>query len=165
MTVCYFGDYDSEYSRNRVIIKGLKKNGVKVLICHSGLRGIKKYFRLWKLHKKTANKYDLLIVGFTSSSRGKLVLLAKLISRKTIVWDAFTSLYEALVLDRKLVSPKSLKAKYYWFLDWLCCKLADKILLDTNEHIKYFVDTFKIKREKFIKVLIGADDSIFYPRK
>ena len=163
MTICYFGNYDPEYARNRVLIKGLRENGVEVLLCNDRSGGIKKYFKLWRLHKKFANKYDLLIVGYSDSR--SMVLLAKIISKKPIVWDAFYSLYDSLVFDRKLVSPKNFKAKYYWFLDWLVCKLADKILLDTNEHIKYFVKTFKIKENKFIKVLIGADDSIFYPRK
>jgi len=164
MTICYFGNFDLNYARNRVIIKGLKENDVRVLVCHSGSRGIKKYWKLFKEHRKIANKYDILIVGFAGRTRS-MVIFAKLISRKPIIWDAFYSIYDSWVFDRKLVNPKSLKAKYYWFLDWLACKLADKILLDTNEHIKYFVKEFKIKKDKFIKVLIGTDDSIFYPRK
>jgi len=164
MTICYFGNFDLNYARNRVIIKGLKENNVRVLVCHSGPRGIKKYWKLFKEHRKIANKYDILIVGFAGRTRS-MILFAKLISRKPIIWDAFYSIYDSWVLDRKLVSPKSLKAKYYWFLDWLCCKLADKILLDTEEHIKYFVKEFKIKKDKFIKVLVGTDDSNFYPQE
>lgn len=163
MTICYFGDFNADYARNKIIIKGLKENRVKVLLCNDRSKGIRKYFKLKKLHKKFVGKYDLLVMGYSDSRF--MVPLAKLISRKQIVWDAFYSLYDSWVFDRKLVKPRSLKAKYYWFLDWLSCKLADKILLDTNEHIKYFVKTFKIKKDKFIKVLIGADDSIFYPRK
>jgi len=41
MTICYFGDYNSNYSRNRVIIKGLKENGVNVLECNVGEKGKK----------------------------------------------------------------------------------------------------------------------------
>ena len=163
MTICYFGNFDPNYARNKIIIKGLKENGVKVLICNDRPKGIKKYFKLKKLHKKFAGKYDLMVVGYSDSRL--MVSLAKLITKKPVACDAFYSLYDSFVFDRKLVKPKSFKAKYYWFLDWFSCKLAGKILLDTNEHIKYFVKTFKIKKDKFIKVLIGADDSIFYPRK
>ena len=163
MTICYFGDFNIDYARNKVIIKGLKENGAKVLLCNDRSKGLKKYFKLKKLHKKFAGKYDLLVVGYSDSR--SIVLLAKLITKKPVVWDAFYSLYDSWVFDRKLVKPKSFKAKYYWFLDWLSCKLADKILLDTNEHIKYFVKTFKIKRNKFIKVLVGTDDSNFFPQK
>ncbi len=163
-TVCYFGNFDENYARNRVIIKGLKENNISVVLCNDKSKGFKKYWKLFKKHKKIANKYDILIVGFAGRTRS-MVPFAKLIIRKPIIWDAFYSLYDSWIFDRQLASLKSLKAKYYWFLDWFSCKLADKILLDTNEHIKYFVKTFKIKKDKFIKVLIGADDSIFYPRE
>ena len=33
LTVLYFGVYDPDYSRNRVLIKGLKANGVRVVEC------------------------------------------------------------------------------------------------------------------------------------
>ncbi len=36
MRICYFGTYSMEegYPRNRVIIEGLRKNGVDVVECH-----------------------------------------------------------------------------------------------------------------------------------
>ena len=37
------------------------------------------------------------------------------------------------------------------------------MLLDTNALIEYFVATFDIRREKFSRVLIGADDTMFFP--
>jgi glycosyltransferase involved in cell wall biosynthesis len=43
--------------------------------------------------------------------------------------------------------------------------MADKILLDTQAHIDYFVTTFGLPREKFHRVLVGADESLFYPRE
>jgi len=38
------------------------------------------------------------------------------------------------------------------------------VLLDANEHIKYFVETFRIKKNKFRRILISTDQNIFYPR-
>ena len=142
MTICYFGDFDPEYSRNRVIMSGLEQNGVRIVR---------------SLHEP----HDFVIVGYSDSRW--TVPLAWLLFRKPIIWDAFYSLYDSWVFDRKLVSSHSFKAKYYWFLDWLSCKLADKILLDTNAHIDYFVKTFKIPRHKFIRILVGSDDRIFKP--
>jgi len=68
-----------------------------------------------------------------------------------------------MVYDRRLARPRSLRAIYYWLLDWLSCKLADKILLDTNANIEYFVKTFKINRSKFLRVFVGSDNEVFYP--
>ncbi len=163
MTICYFGDFDPAYVRNKVITRGLQENGVQVLFCNNRSRGIKKYFKLWKLHNQIKNKYDLLIVGYSDTRW--ITVLAKLISRKDIVWDGFYSIYDSWVFDRKLVSPRSIKAGYYWFMDWLNCRLAYKILTDTDEHIKYFVNTFGVKPSKFLRVWVGADEEIFYSRQ
>ena len=34
MRVCYFGTYEKDYPRNRVIIKSLRKKGIDVVECH-----------------------------------------------------------------------------------------------------------------------------------
>jgi len=162
MIVCYFGIYNKYYARNQVIITGLRKNGVKVIECNSQKPFLLKYFDLIYQYLKKRKQFDLMIVGFP----GQIVmLLAKLLCRKKIVFDAFVSLYDTYVFDRKTVKPGSLKAKYYWFLDWFSCKLADKVLLDTNTHIEYFNKTFNINSKKFFRSFIGSDDELFYPRK
>src|SRR3989338_5178045 len=160
MKICYFGNFNPNYSRNRVIIRGLQENGVEVLICHTALKGLKGLWDLFKKHSNIKNKYDILIVGYSDSRT--MVPFTKLISGKKIVWDAFYSLYDSWVFDRKLVSPKSLKAGYYWLLDWLSCRLADTILLDTDAHIDYFVKTFRMEKSRFARLFIGANDEIFH---
>lgn len=161
MKICYFGDFNINYSRNRVIILGLQENGVEVLLCNTSLRGWKALVDLWKKYRSLKNNFDMVIVGY-SDSRFSVPFL-KLISDKKIVWDAFYSLYDSWVFDRKLVRPSSIKARYYWFLDWLSCKLADVILLDTNANIDYFTKEFIIDKHKFTRSFIGVDDSIFVP--
>ena len=160
MRICYFGDYDAEYARNRILIRGLKENGVEIIECNSQCTGWSKYAELFKKHQKIKGSYDLMIVGY--SDNRWIVPLARLLTGKKIIWDAFYSLYDSWVFDKKIVKPGSIKARYYWFLDWLSCRLANRVLLDTNEHIQYFEKTFKINHHKFIKVLIGADDELFH---
>jgi len=162
MTVCYFGIYNKNYARNKIIIAGLKENGIKVLECNSREPSLLKYFNLIVRYWKIRNQFNIMIIGFPGQT---LMLLAKLLCRKKIIFDAFTSVYDSYVCDRKLVSRKSLKAKYYYFLDWLSCRLADNVLLDTETHIDYFVKTFKIKKEKFTYLYVGSTPETFYPRK
>jgi glycosyltransferase involved in cell wall biosynthesis len=158
MTILFFGTYNSVYSRNRVLLHGFKENGVGIIECKTEFGGFKKYIDLFKKHKKYKNQYDLMFVAFP----GQLMMIfAKFLTKKKIIFDAFTSLYDSNVFDRRTVKKNSLKAKYYWFLDWFSCSLADKILLDTNEHVKYFLKTFKIKEDKFIRLFVVADDVVF----
>ncbi|MFH1979965.1 MAG: glycosyltransferase [Patescibacteria group bacterium] len=162
MTICYFGIYDPEYSRNKILIQGLRNNGVKVIECNSRLIGLQKYFDLIKKHWKLRKEYDVIIVGFPGY---QATILVKFLTGKPVIFDAFMSVYDSMVWDRKLVKLKSLKSWYFWFLDWFACKLADQILLDTNEHIQYFVETFKIPQSKFIQLFVGSDNTIIYPKK
>lgn len=162
MKICYFGDYDPEYSRTRVLIKGLRENGIEIKECNDRSRGIKRYLVLiGKI--KTLLPFDVLLVGYSNSRL--MVLWARILWRGPLLWDALYSLYDSWVFDRKRVMPGRPRAFYYWFLDWLGCRLANKVLLDTQAHIDYFVRTFKVRENKFIKVLVGTDDKIFYPRK
>jgi len=89
-----------------------------------------------------------------------MVPFVRVLTLKPIVWDAFYSLYDNWVFDRKLAQKGSLKAGYYWFSDWVDTRLAKFILLDTKYHFEYFVETFKANRNKLIRVLIGADNEV-----
>ncbi|HBZ04672.1 MAG TPA: hypothetical protein DEO25_03045 [Candidatus Zambryskibacteria bacterium] len=161
MKVCYFGIYDSEYSRNKILISGLRQNGVEVLECKSNKSGFSKYFDLVKKHWSLRKSYDVMVVGYPGFQS---VILAKFITNKPIIFDAFVSMYDSMVLDRKQVSSGSLKAKYFWLLDKISLSISDVILFDTNEHIEFVSREFGINKNKFKRIFVGADSSIFYPR-
>ena len=108
MTICYFGNYDPEYARNRVILAGLKQNGVKVLECRTALQGISGLRELIASHRTVKGLYDVLVVGYSDSRL--MVPLAKMLSSAPIAWDAFYSLYDSWVYDRQLVAPWHPKA-------------------------------------------------------
>ena len=160
LTVCYLGTYTPEYSRNSILISGLKKNGVDVLECKTVRRGFLKYVILIMKHWKIRNKYDVIIVGFQGI---QAVILAKILTRKTVIFDAFASLYDSMVMDRKSVKANSFVAKYYWWLDKISMILADIVLFDTNENIDYAAKEFGIKKEKIQENFIGSNTGVFYP--
>ncbi|MFH1822960.1 MAG: glycosyltransferase [Patescibacteria group bacterium] len=160
MTICYFGIYDQDYSRNRNIIKGLEENGVKIIKVVDRAPGVIKFWKLFRKYWQIKNEFDLMIVGFPGHI---IVPFAKLLTRRPIVFDLFVSYYDAIILERKQFKPKTLKAYYYYFLDWLSCHLADKVILDAHEHVKYISKLLKVKTDKFIVVYTGIDDSLFTP--
>ena len=160
MTVLYFGSYNPEYARNRVLIDGLRQNGVEVIECRDNSSGVRKFINLFKKHWQLRNRYDVMVVGFLGQ---QIAPFARLITRKPIIFDAFLSLYDSNVFDRKTVRRGSVRAFYYWILDWLSMHLADVVLFDTKQHIKYASKEFGININKFRKIWIGAADSIFYP--
>lgn len=163
MKICYLGDYDPEYSRNRVVIRGLQENNIEVILCQvpNSMRG--KYRTLWKKHHALRGQYDVLVVGYSMSRF--MVIFAKIISRKPVIWNPLFSLYDSWVLDRKLVSKWHPKAWYYFFLDWIACVAADGVLLDTNQSIDFFNHMFHVRKEKFKRIFVGTDEAVFHPRE
>ena len=68
--------------------------------------------------------------------------------RRPIIWDAFLSLYNTIVEDRQLVRPGSLAARLLFAWEWLACRAADVVLVDTNAHGRYFSERFGIPPDK-----------------
>lgn len=161
MTILYFGNYRPDYSRNRVLIKGLRRNGIKVIECSVKNNGFRSFISLFLRHLKLKINYDLMVVGFPGQ---EVMFIARFLTRKPIVFDAFTSHYGGYILDRAYFSKKSWRAKYYRFLDKWSCKSADLVLLDTDAHIDFFVKEFGLPRKKFRRIFVGTNTDIFYPR-
>ena len=163
--ILYFGIYDPSFIRNHVIISGFEENGyevVQVCVDPQEFSGIRKYIKLYRKGKKcNADDFECIIVGFPGAP---MVPLARLLFGRKVIFDAFLSLYDANVNDRKLYGLWSVKGLRDWLYDWLACKLAARVLLPENIHINYFVKAFGIPHEKFIRVFTGANDKIFHPR-
>ena len=162
MKILYFGVYDSEYSRNRVLMRGLNTGGIQILKCSISPKSRLPFLKLFLKYWRFFNKYDFMLVGFPGQ---EVMFLARFLTRKPVIFDAFTSHYGGYILDRRYWSPGSFRSKYYRFLDKWSCKLADLVLLDTNAHIDFFVREFKLPREKFRRIFVGTDSDIFYPRE
>jgi len=159
MTVCYFGQYNKNHPRNANIILGLQKNNVKVIEIHSRASKFKKHWLLFKEHWRIRNQYDLMIVGFPGQS---IMLLAKIISKKKIIFDLHTSFYDTVILENKRHSKWSFSAFFLYFLDYIACHLADKVMMDTREHADYIASLLHLKREKVIVIYHGVNEEIFH---
>ena len=111
------------YPRNRVIIEGLRRNGAEVVECHEdfwtgtdekleGLKDrslmLKKLLGLLRTYVKLVRKfgkagpYDAIIVGYAGHIDIFLARFLNLFRRKPIIFDAFLSLYDTTVMDRKI---------------------------------------------------------------
>lgn len=154
ITICLFGIFDPGYERNRILYSGLSANGIDVVLCQADKGKLGKYISLARQYFKIRKKVDLVLVAFPGY---QAMILAKILSKKPIIFDSFLSIYDAEVCDRKNLNAESFKARYYWLLDWLSCALADKILLDAQAHIDYYVKTFGLEAKKFLRVFLGSD--------
>ena len=66
-------------------------------------------------------------------------------------------------MDRRIVGPRHPLALFLWAWEWLACRAADVVVLDTQAHAKFFEDRFGLPRGKTASVFVGAEPSSFQP--
>lgn len=166
MKICYFGSYQPNFSRNHILIAGLRQNHTHVIQCHSSSPWIfRRYPQLVGKFIKYHHHCTAIVVGVVGNYDVPLAWALGRIFRIPVIFDAFISLYDTYVNDRKICTPGSLQARWFWAIDKLSCLAADKIIVDTPEHRNFFMSTFHVSPKKFAIVPAGADDAIFKPGK
>jgi glycosyltransferase involved in cell wall biosynthesis len=173
-----FGTYEASYDRNQVLLQGMREAGIEVIECHvplwesmryktSAFKGPKQYLviavRLALAYAKLSFRYlrapphDIVFVGYLGHFDVFPARLLSWLRRKPLVFDAFVSLYDTSVEDRKVFERGGLSATLLRLVDKWSCKLSDLVLLDTHQHIEYFCEEFDLAPSKFQRVLVGAD--------
>jgi len=187
MEVCFFGTYEKDYPVNRIIIKGLRKNGIAVKECHVSLweryrdkHGkfltivsfarlaadmLLAYFKLGVRYFSTHSNSDAVVVGYIGQIDMIFLRFLTFFIRKKpkIVFVPLVSLFDTAIVDRNLSREKGFFAKVLFFIDKLSFGFADLVVLDTDEHIKYISRLFGLNGGKFKRVWVGADEDVFYP--
>lgn len=162
MEIFYVGVTKPSSSIDGVYIHGLRSRGVRVHeLSLREVSGFRRYEKLLKEYLRIRKNIDFIIVGYDSPL---LVIFFWIISRKKIIYNALCSVYERLIVSRELSPKISLKAWYYWLLDFLACRISSLTLLETEHQIQYFIKLFHLPKEKFFKAWIGAESRKFSHR-
>ncbi len=163
MRICWFGIYKKDYSRNDILLTGLKEKNVEIVECHVSPTEKFRYLKLCKKLLKLKNDYDYIFAAYPSTS---VVPIAKLLSRKKLIVDAFYSMYESAVIDRGLVSKYNPRAWKLWILDWLSILLGDVVVTDTKCHAEYWIKwplVSILKKDKIKPLYLGVNDKLIFP--
>jgi glycosyltransferase involved in cell wall biosynthesis len=183
LKICYFGTYRSNYSRNQMMIAGLKLNDVDVVECHQTLwhgiedrvrvvsgewlnptfwwRVIKSYWNLLKKYHHIGH-YDMLVLGYPGQFDVFIARLLTWLRHKPLVWDVFMSLY-LISLERGLDKKSHISTSMVKLIESMALKVPDMLILDTKEYVEWFSKNYGINPTRFRLVPTGADDRIFFP--
>ncbi len=161
MKILFIAGREPAYVRNAVILTSLAKCGIEIINCTDSSASYPARYLKVILKFLSCQKYDAVFIGFLGQP---LVPIIRMFTRKPIIFDAFLSTYDTICFDRKMFKPDSLFGRFFYNLDKYSCKLADKVVLDTDAHIDYFTKTFALPKDKFHRVFVGAEESLFYPR-
>lgn len=178
MKVCFFGTYESNYPPNSTLIKALRNHGVEVIECHASVWEKKEdktsvgvlgklrmafdlmvaYAQLIPRLYRAKKDVDCIIVGYI----GHLdMFIARLVApRKKIIFNVLLSLYDTVIIDRKMTN-NFLAKKFLRWLDKTSCKLANYAILDTEQNADYFRREYGLKN--IISMYYGADEEYYKP--
>jgi glycosyltransferase involved in cell wall biosynthesis len=183
LRIVAWGTYDTGKPRVRILLRGLRENGVEVIECHkqvwTGIEDksqIKGFASKLKFLLRWLGSYPGLVWRFLRLPRHDAVLLSYMghldvlvlwpfakLRRVPLAWDAFLSLYDTVVCDRKLVSRHHPLSWLLYAWEWLACRAADVVILDTAAHGRYFIDTFGVQASKVRSVFVGVEPDRFHP--
>ncbi|HTD50954.1 MAG TPA: glycosyltransferase [Acidimicrobiia bacterium] len=162
VTIAQVGHFDPDYSRNRIMVKALRRAGADVVVAtHRG-----KYLRRTPriVRDVVRKRADLILVGYPGHADVAAARLASLRhGLRPVVFDAFVSLYETEQDRRGQPGLTSARTWRFAWEDRLACQLATRVVLDTDTHLDYFADHFGVNRKRLRRVWVGADDDVMQP--
>jgi glycosyltransferase involved in cell wall biosynthesis len=146
----------SKYPRNQAFLKAFKRafpHSLDFIVDKGSFKNLR---LILKFLIKFPVAKDILFL-WPANYLALSIFAAKLMGKR-IIYDAFTSMYDSLVNDRKTIKPGSIRSYYYYLQDYLCCHLADKLIFDTQGHKDYFFKTFKLKSSQpFVILPVSVD--------
>jgi len=176
-----WGTFDTGKPRVRMLLEALQANDPALPICHrnqwAGIEDksqIKGPFARLCVLARWLLAYPALIWAYLRAPRHEIVVvpypgnldvillwpLAKLRGAK-ICWDMFLSLYDTVVIDRKMLKQGGLAARLLYLSEWLSTRLADKVLLDTRAHADYVAELFALPPARADSFQVGAECEVF----
>lgn len=177
MLVLCWGTYDEGKPRWRILRDGLRAAGATVLELHASVwEGIDDKTqvhgrgRRLRLLARWLASYPALLWRFLLSPRPDLVLvgypgildvvlLAPLARLRgvPVAWDMFLSLYDTVVLDRRLIRPAGLRARLLRRFEGFAVRRARVVFLDTEAHARRVESLFGLPTRSCPAVWVGAE--------
>lgn len=184
MRVVFWGTYDTGKPRTRILLDGLRNNGVEVEEIHSPVwtgvedksqvRGMLAKLRIalrwtlsypqlaWRLARMA--RPDLLLVGYPGIVDIFVAAPIARLRRIPLAWDMFLSLYDTVCEDRRLLRPGSLPARLLWWLERTAIRRADLPFMDTRAHARRMEHLFGLPDGRCGSVWVGVEAERF-PRR
>ena len=178
--ILLWGSYDLGKPRTRILRDGLSQIGIEVIEIHADI---------WSRHEDKSRlgsgamllslmrlfaAYPVLIWRYLRAPDHQLVLVPYMgqfdvlvlwlfarLRGKPLVWDMFISLYDTVAHDRAIASPRSLSARFLWLVEWLGCRAADLVLMDTGAHARHVTRLFNLGPGHVAAVPVGAEPGAF----
>lgn len=181
LQICFFGAYDRNYTSNRLIIEGLRQNGVKVVEVNADIKLTRldrdEDMSWWKLvarvvrkyrlipealkHIKDIQKSDAIFIGFPGHFEVFPAFIIAKLFKKKLIFNPLVIFYTGYVDDQGILKKNSVLAQVIKTAEKLVYSLPDIILADTPFQKEHICREFGISAKKVGVLPIGADDKVY----
>jgi glycosyltransferase involved in cell wall biosynthesis len=79
------------------------------------------------------------------------------------VFAPLVTLTETLVEDRRVFTPRSIRARLAGWLDRASLAAATRVVIDAEAHRQYLIEHFAVPPERVVVWYLGADPTVFRP--
>lgn len=158
-TMVWWGRSGAEYSRNRILRRLLEEDGWRI----RDFRPRINLFAPWEADWAVRERPDLVWVPCFRQRDLEAARIWSSRRKVPLVFDPLISSYDKQVDERGKYRPESRRARRILRWETALFRAADRILADTWEHARYFMDTFGLPAEKIFVVPVGAEESLFFP--
>ncbi|MGQ9861962.1 MAG: glycosyltransferase [Thiobacillaceae bacterium] len=157
--ILWWGRFDPDYSRNRVVRGLLVELGWSLVDFHPRFSSLGDV----EAHLRHLPKPD--IVWVPCFRQRDLATAARWAKRQGVplVFDPLISAYNKQVFERKKFLPDSWRARRLQRWERALFGRADIVIADTQAHADYFSEEFGIAPERIKVVYVGAETSLFQP--
>ena len=182
LRLLWLGTYESDYTRTRTLMAGLREAGVDVIECHRPLWELTRhkaggflslgrlgatgarFLRAWgglAREQRRLGPVDAVVAGYPYQPDALPAWIFARGRRVPLIADAMISLSDTLAGDRARVGNAGGTALAT--LDRVTFGCADVVIVDTESHADYFEESFGVPRERMGIVRLGAETAIFKP--
>ncbi len=154
MKILITGKDKFTYNRTQVLLRGLEQTKGVELVYYP--IATKKSFNTTEFSQLSQQADFVYIPPFRHSD----VKFIKKYSKAPVVFDALISKY----LTRTIDHGKWWTAIEKKWRDRVAFKHSDLIMMDTEAHAKYVMETYAFTKNKVISVPVGVDTSLFHPK-
>jgi glycosyltransferase involved in cell wall biosynthesis len=156
ITICHLGRFNEHYPRNLNIRRALELAGARVITVAATGSIPGAYSRIFA--RTRGLKFDLAIVGWPGNAMMPLAYALGKRQRAPVVLDAMTSHWETAIIDRRVVASRSITDRYIRAQERAATRLADLVLVDTDQHRRFFADRYKLNARKLARIWVGSDE-------
>ena len=142
-----------ESTQNRHGLSRLSRNILRAVIAHIAI--VARYLAAAKRRERVYVPYPGVFVLFLLSC------LPARLRPQSVVADVFISLYDTIVLDRRLLKQQGIFARMLKWIERRAYVYADKLVVDTEQNRRFICALFGLPEAKAVVVPLSIDEGHF----